>query len=178
MPTLYVVGGCNGSGKSTFMRATFHEIATIDPDTLFTELKSWKAVIAGVNSLLAERVDLAVETTLAGRTMLRKMRAARAVGYSVVLIFIGTSSPALNVGRISTRTELGGHAILTSDVRRRWRTVLAHLPQAVEIANRSIVLDNSSVAQRFMFVAELERDTIVERAPRIPTWARSALPQL
>ncbi len=162
------------------MRAVsaFRGMAVVDPDALFLELQSWKAVIAHVDDLIARRGDLMVETTLAGKTMLRKIRAAKAGGYEVMLVFIGTSSAALNVGRIETRTQLGGHAIAVADVRRRWKTTLEHLPDAVEIADRTLLLDNSSVTERFAFVAELEHGVYMGRAGRIPRWAKSALPQL
>jgi predicted ABC-type ATPase len=178
---LIVVAGCNGSGKSTFIRSISHFLAgtnIIDPDVLFAELSSWKTVLTSIDDTLARRRDLVLETTLAGKTMLRRMRLAKSHSYEVTLIFIGTSSAALNVGRIMTRTRLGGHAISTEDVRRRWFSTLERLPMAVAIADRALLLDNSSSTERFAFVAELERGIVLRRADTVPEWARSALPQV
>ncbi len=176
---MYVVAGCNGSGKSTFMRSvtTFQAAQVIDPDALFAELGSWKAVVSCVDRTLAMRADLVLETTLAGRTILQKMHAAKANGYAIVLIFIGTATPVLNIGRIQTRTRLGGHVISAQDVQRRWHTSLDHLRPAARIADRILLLDNSSTRERFALVASIDHGAIT-RGQRTPRWAKAALSQI
>jgi predicted ABC-type ATPase len=147
----------------------------IDPDELFAELGSWKAVLAKVDATLARRGDLVLETTLAGKTVLQRIRSARANGYAVTLIFIGTSNATLNIGRIATRTYTGGHAISTVDVRRRWSVTLEHLPIGIGIADRALLFDNSSSTQPFVFAAEIVRGVVLRRADSIPDWAEQAL---
>ncbi len=93
------------------------------------------------------------------------------------MIFIGTSSPALNVGRIDTRTRLGGHAISVDDILRRWHSSLKNLREAARIAHKIIVLDNSSTVKRFSFVAEIV-DGLVSRNDSVPMWVLSTLDEI
>ena len=176
---MYVVSGCNGSGKSTFMRSVgeFESMPTVDPDAMFVRLRSWRLVLAHLDDLIERRNDFVVETTLSGRRMMQRMRAVRASGFYIVMIFIGTSSPALNVGRIDTRTRLGGHAISVDDILRRWHSSLKNLREAARIAHKIIVLDNSSTVKRFSFVAEIV-DGLVSRNDSVPMWVLSTLDEI
>ena len=80
---MYVVSGCNGSGKSTFMRSVgeFESMPTVDPDAMFVRLRSWRLVLAHLDDLIERRNDFVVETTLSGRRMMQRMRAVRASGF-------------------------------------------------------------------------------------------------
>ena len=176
---MYIVSGCNGSGKSTFMRSVgeFESMPTVDPDALFVRLQSWRLVLAHLNDLIELRNDFVVETTLSGRRMLQRMREVRSSGFYIVVIFVGTSSPTLNVGRIDTRTRLGGHAISVDDVLRRWHSSRKNLREAAEIAHKIIILDNSSAVNRFSFVAEIT-DGVVLRNDSVPIWALDTLDEI
>ena len=99
MPTLTVVAGQNGSGKSTFVQA--HRLDTIDPDILTRELGQGyndAANLAGARSAvkaqqkaLEEGRSFGVETTLAARQPLTLMEKAKAQGYRGVLGVLGAT---------------------------------------------------------------------------------------
>ena len=83
MPTLYVVAGPNGCGKSTLTRTTwFRGLDIIDPDAIARRMPdrpgqaAREAVRRRRCALRANRTHL-VETTLAGSGVLRHMAAAR-----------------------------------------------------------------------------------------------------
>ncbi len=82
-PTLIIVAGANGSGKSTFTRATQEalRVPVIDPDRQARQIRpdapSSAAIEAGKQAIRLARTyienneSFAVETTLAGNTYLR-----------------------------------------------------------------------------------------------------------
>lgn len=64
-------------------------------------------------------------------------------GFEVVLIYIGTESAEINLGRIARRVLAGGHNVPELDVRRRYLRSLENLPSAAAIADRVLLFDNS-----------------------------------
>lgn len=145
MPTLYLIAGCNGCGKTTFIRLPeyLQRVAQFDPDVQFAALGSWREVTKRLGAILVSKTDLVLEATLSGKTILKRIAQAKADGYGLQLTFIGTEHPAINIARIAVRRSLGGHDISDVDVRRRWRTSLANLPPVMERADSVLILDNS-----------------------------------
>ena len=95
MPTLYVIAGPNGCGKSTLTRMSgFTGIDIIDPDAIARGLGSGKHVQAAREALRRRRDALGagrthlVETTLAGSTILRHIATAQRKDYWIVLHFV------------------------------------------------------------------------------------------
>ena len=86
----------------------------------------------------------AVETTLSGQGYLQMMLEARARGFEVVLVYIGTESVEINLGRIRDRVTAGGHDVPEEDVRRRYLRSLQNLAAAISRADHTILFDNST----------------------------------
>ena len=109
MPTLYVVAGPNGCGKSTLTRtAWLSGLEIIDPDAIARRMPDspGQAVREALRrrraALRAGRTHL-VETTLAGSGVFRYMAAARTVGYRIELHYMSVDSPDLALNRIRNR---------------------------------------------------------------------------
>lgn len=177
MPLLYVLAGCNGSGKTTLMHSCdlFRDVTKLDPDALFADFGSWEKVITRIDEALRSRHDIVLETTLSGRTILKRLALAKEHDYTIHLTFIGTSSATLNIGRIDTRTYLGGHAISAEDVQRRWSKALINLPTALALSDTGLVLDNSEDDEhRFTRVAKIQRGEVTI-GEDIPDWLEEPL---
>ena len=114
MPTLYVVAGPNGCGKSTLTRtAWLRELEIIDPDAIARAMAAdipgqaaREAVRRRRAALRAGRTHL-LETTLAGSGVLRHMDDARSHGYRIELHYVSVDSPDLALDRIRTRVASG-----------------------------------------------------------------------
>ena len=126
MPTLYVVAGPNGCGKSTLTRTTwFRGLEVIDPDAIARDTKAANPGQAAREALrrrpaaVAAGRTLVVETTLAGSGVLRLMETARRAGYRIVLHYVSVNSPDQALIRIRNRVVLGGYDVPESDVLRR-----------------------------------------------------------
>ena len=87
MPTLFVVAGPNGCGKSTLTRTNwFRGVDVIDPDAIARTMTPGIPTQAARDALRQRRAALRsgrthlVETTLAGFGVLRLMEAAKLAG--------------------------------------------------------------------------------------------------
>jgi predicted ABC-type ATPase len=71
------------------------------------------------------------------------MRTAKQAGYEVGLIFVALNSADLNVERVAERVARGGHNIPEDIIRRRYETAIRSLPEAISLADGTIIFDNS-----------------------------------
>lgn len=181
MPTLYVVAGPNGCGKSTLTRTTwFSGVEVIDPDAIVRDTmavnpgRAAREALRRRRTAVAARRTLVVETTLAGSGVLRFMETTRRAGYRIVLHYVSVNSPEQALIRICNRVVLGGHDVPESDVRRRFTRSWANLPAAISRADEVLLYDNtdSDLPHRevAIFTAELRWT-----AERLPGWASAAL---
>src|SRR3954449_10006197 len=106
-PTLIVLGGVNGAGKTTSSRRLLAEqlavMSFVNADEIARGLSAFApeaaAIAAGrvmlqrLNELAGERADFAFETTLAGKTYLPFLRRLREKGYVVEVHYLWLRSP-------------------------------------------------------------------------------------
>ena len=184
MPTLFVVAGPNGCGKSTLTRTKwFAGVEVIDPDAIARSMAPGAPAQAAREALRQRRTALhagrthLVETTLAGSGVLRLMEAAQTAGYRIELHYVCVNSPDQALYRIRNRVALGGHDVPEPDVRRRFARSLAHLPAAIARSAEARLYDNTDSERPHREVAILlgaNRWT----AERLPGWATAALDSL
>ena len=181
MMRLLVYAGPNGSGKSSLrdQGAVPDPVeVVIDPDRIARQLNpadpraadraAGKAALALFETSLAGRRSLSLETTLAGHSILRRLRAAKAAGYDVELRYVALENVALNIQRVRARAARGGHFIEPVDIRRRYVASLANLPEGLAIVDRAILADNSGAAHRV--VLEMAGQRITRAVPDLPGW--------
>lgn len=178
MPTLLVVAGPNGCGKSTLTRTSgFRGLEIIDPDTIARSMTSGnparEALLWRRDALAAGRSHL-LETTLAGSGTLRHMTAARRAGYRIVLHYVSVAAPDLALDRIRNRVALGGHDVPEADARRRFVRSHANLPAAMARADLTLLYDNTDPDRPHREVAILGDGARWIAGP-VPGWAAAAL---
>lgn len=190
VPQLWVVAGPNGAGKTTLVtqrlekRAIDDTLVVINPDTIaqnlplvdgrLDERKAGEAALGQRTQLIADRRNLAIETTLSGHSALRFMRAALAANYSITLVYVGVDSAELSLERVRSRVEDGGHAVPLDAIRRRHPDSLAKLPEALQLSNRAYVFDNSARKRRLLMIRE--SGMVRYLIPDAPEWFRGAVP--
>ena len=165
MPEIYVIGGCNGSGKTTFALNTFPNFGNVEfvnADIIATQLnpdnpelvaiQASRIMLQRLKNLAQRKLDFAFETTLAARSFAKFLRQCQVQGYQVNLIYVWLNSVELAVSRVALRVASGGHDIPEDVVRRRYdRGRQNFLELYSKLANRWQVYDNSSDNQLIAF---------------------------
>ena len=134
MPRAVILAGPNGAGKSTFapeLLSQGHRIDTfLNTDLTAAGLSPLAPGPAGVEAgrLMIQRLDhvvsqgedFAIETTLSGTWLVKRIPRRRELGYRVELIFLWLSDPDIAIERVRRRVVQGGHNVPEADVRRRF----------------------------------------------------------
>ena len=170
---MFIISGCNGSGKTTASYSVLPEMLElsefVNSDEFakgFSPFNPGKAsilasryMIAKIRYLLARKKDFGIETTLATRTLLKTVKIALSVGYTVSVLYFWLNSPELAIERVKARVAAGGHNIPEETVRRRYKVGLKYFfNDYAPVCERWILADNSEIP--FRVVAEGSKDTV------------------
>lgn len=176
MPRLYILSGCNGSGKTTASYTLLPEMLEcsqfVNSDEFAKSLSPFNpseaSVVASrymlmkIEYLLERREDFSIETTLATRSLVGIINTAKEAGYSVTLLYFWLNSPDLAIQRVKNRVLTGGHNIPEAVVYRRYFMGLKYFFETyVPLSDRWILADNS--VSPFKIVAEGSKDGIFIR---------------
>lgn len=165
------MAGPNGVGKSTYARQNLGDLRAIDPDALGAgAAKGAREVLDLVNNLIASGMSFCIETTLAGRTPFRWVRDAEALGYAVVLVFIGAETVDLTRTRVAARARAGGHDIPDEDQVRRFPRVLDNAVALAATLDEAMLLDNRD-QQMHRLLALKSGGVWTTHADPLPVWA-------
>lgn len=149
-PTLFLIGGCNGAGKTTFARRLLPMEGVelfLNADEIARGLSPLKPELAAVRAgrlllenaddLIAKRKSFGLESTLSGKTYARLLREAKEAGFFISLHFLVVPSAEVSIERVAHRVSKGGHHVPSDDIRRRFTRSVENflrifLPQADE----------------------------------------------
>ncbi|MBO7077022.1 MAG: zeta toxin family protein [Bacteroidales bacterium] len=173
MPKLYIISGCNGSGKTTASYTLLPDLlncrefvnsdefaksfSPFDPGA--ASVTASRYMLMKINYLLERKADFAIETTLATRSLMQIVRQAQQQNYETTVLYFWLNSPDLAIERVRDRVESGGHHIPDAVIRRRYVMGLQYLFDVyIPVIDRWILADNSKPP--FSVVAEGSKDVI------------------
>lgn len=176
MPNLYVIGGANGSGKTTvslsllptllgvFEYVNADAIAAglspLNPEAM--AMQSGRLMVKRIKALADANADFAFETTLAAKSFIPFLRECKKKGYTINLMYFWLRSPDLAVERVARRVASGGHSIPEVDIRRRYERGLKNLLNLyLPLCDGWMVFDNSDSAPRLI------AEAIMNEPPKI-----------
>jgi predicted ABC-type ATPase len=160
-----VIAGLNGAGKTTFAREYLPGIARVvhfvNADLIAGGLSPLKPELAAISAarmvlreidrLARERVDFAFETTLSGRTYVRRMEAWKGAGYRIEIVYLRLDSIDLALRRIEVRVRQGGHGVPKRDVLRRFNRGWENFVRIYQpMAESWAVYDNSGASPQLL----------------------------
>ncbi len=167
MPRLFIISGCNGSGKTTASYMLLPELLDcsefVNSDEFAKSLAPFHPESAYITAsrymlrksqyLFEKREDFCIETTLATRSLIKMVRSAQEQGYFVTVVYLWLRDPEIAVQRVAARVEAGGHDVPPDVIRRRYYAGLQYFFDTyAPVCDKWILVDNSET--QFNIVAE------------------------
>ncbi|MBI2895773.1 MAG: zeta toxin family protein [Deltaproteobacteria bacterium] len=190
-PVLLVIGGPNGSGKTTVTARLREErwsegVEYLNPDEVardrFGDWNSPQAVLSAAQWTDARREELlglgegiAFETVLSTTTKVDFLRRAKDRGYFVRVFFIGTSDPRINAARIAGRVMEGGHTVPIEKIVTRYVRSMANLSAVLRLSDRVYVFDNSIDDEEARLCARTVDGQLRKIYGELPEWVSDAV---
>lgn len=178
-PTIYIIAGPNGSGKTTFgelLFSTKHQIKVfLNPDLIaqgiskidFNEasFQAGRHIISEVIDRIENKNSFAFETTMSGHNWLKHLKKAKSCGYQILIYFVCLKSKKLNYERILNRVKLGGHYIDKSTLERRHLRVFNNFWSLYRpLADNWFIFDNSgSLPELVISMADFDQLSIKKK---------------
>lgn len=128
----YLIGGPNGSGKTTIA----HELIDDNPNIAFlnsdeimrannvSQECAGRMLLSKMDDLFSAHASFAFETTLSGKLHNKFIKRARGDGYKIVFLYVYLASVEENIARVRQRVALGGHDVPENIIRRRYKKSL------------------------------------------------------
>jgi predicted ABC-type ATPase len=132
---------------------------------------------------LDEKVSFSFETVMSHPSKIEILKRAKARDFLVIVYFVSTSDPRINVARVAQRVASGGHSVPEDRIIARYARTMAQLPDAVAAADRTYLFDNSDLKNEsgdvgFRWVASfVKSDQILSMKLKnsAPKWVRDCV---
>ncbi len=159
MPTIYIIAGCNGAGKSTSANVILPQflnckefvnadsiaagLSPFQPDTV--SFQAGRIMLNRIKELIYQNATFAFETTLTTKSYINLLKNAKGKKYKIVMFYFWLNSVELALARIEDRVRKGGHNIPKDVVIRRYKRSLDNLVNLfMPICDNWSIFDNSS----------------------------------
>lgn len=157
--TIYIIGGCNGAGKTTASFTILPEIidckefvnadeiakglSPFQPDA--ASFEAGRIMLQRIEEMVRQNKTFAFETTLASIIYKKRLEAAQKAGYSIFLIYFWLQNADLAKERVRIRVMEGGHNIIQEIIERRYYRGISNLFNVyLPLVNSAMILDNSN----------------------------------
>jgi predicted ABC-type ATPase len=137
----YIIAGCNGAGKTTASHLLLPDLLSticfINADEIARQLnpqnvsavafKAGRIMLQNIEEQLSAGNSFTIETTLASRSYISKMRKAKLLVYNLIILYFWLPNSSLAISRVKRRVKNGGHHIDEYIIRRRYKRSLDYL---------------------------------------------------
>ncbi len=196
-PTIVVIAGVNGAGKSSIGGARLRtegsnyfnpdEAARLararNPELTQRQANSlaWQTGKRLLEQAIRGKKDFHFESTLGGNSITALLIDAARQGYAIHIWYAGLATMEQHVRRVSQRVKQGGHDIPKEDIQRRWSTSRLNLVRLLPHLARLRVYDNSHEADpstgsepRPILILDYENGSILAPSDlkNTPHWAK------
>lgn len=185
-PVVVALAGPNGAGKTTFYEAHLRDagLRFLNADVIARELNMDAYAAAAVadalrRELLRQRESFIFETVFSDPAgdKLGFLKDAAQAGYTVVLLFIGTSGPEVSEERVAMRVSQGGHDVPAEKLISRFPRTIENLKAALRELPYVWVFDNDKLETPYRLAAAFENGQPLKLSSSLPEWLKPLLPQ-
>lgn len=147
------------------------------------KLKSLDIPYAYLGAILSELIrnksldgkrTFSFETVMSHPAKLDFIKEAKAKGFKTYLYFVCTESVTINIDRVQSRVDLGGHPVPIDKIKSRYKRSLDLLADAVKLADRAFIFDNSE-QNKTILLAEKDEDKLHILESEVPLWFHTYL---
>lgn len=147
-PEIVVFAGPNGSGKSTFTELLKPPMDYINADEIKKNLKCTDLEAAQLAEKQREEhmkymEEFCFETVLSTDRNLKLLKKAKEQGYFIRCYYVLTVDPMINVLRVRSRVQSGGHDVPEEKIILRYDRALALVKDLVKVCDVCHIYDNS-----------------------------------
>ena len=147
-PEIIVFAGPNGSGKSTITQFAKVIEPYINADEIkkannCSDLEAAQKADAMRNELVEKGLSFTFETVLSTDRNLNLLKKAKEAGFFIRCIYVLTANSNINVLRVKTRYENGGHNVPEDKIRSRYNRCLDLIPELVQVCDIFHLYDNT-----------------------------------
>ena len=153
LPEIIVFAGPNGSGKSTITRLAKIIEPYINADDIkrSTQCSDLEAAIKAENlreSAVANKMSFTFETVMSTDRNLNLLRRAKENGFFIRCFYILTADVNVNIARVKSRVENGGHDVPEDKIRSRYTKALSFIPALIDVCDVMHIYDNTKTPER------------------------------
>lgn len=176
MANLYIIGGANGSGKTTVAKEilpyylTVYEYVNADeiakglspfrPENV--AIQAGKLMLKRLAYLVKNNIDFAFESTLSGLNYVKFLEKCRRQNYQINLIYFWLENPQLAIQRVQQRVKSGGHNIPENIIIRRYYRGQKNLSKFyLPLSDTWIIYNNSQLPTTLVAEKTLSEPSIV-----------------
>ncbi len=191
-PTVCVVAGPNGSGKTTTTIQLLHnewgaDSLYINPDDIAQHVfGNWNSVDAVLKAAqyatkqryecIEKKQNFVFETVFSSDEKVEFIKKAKEAGFFIRFFFVCTKDPVINVARVAHRYIDGGHEVPIPKVISRYYKSIKNAKIILPIVDRAYIYDNSEDNQ----LPKLLYRTTLGKVQKqyinvIPEWAAALL---
>lgn len=124
--------------------------------------------------LLETSVTFTFETVMSHLDKIAILKKAQERGFRTYLYYVATEDPEINISRVESRVESGGHPVPREKIVERYQRSLDLLADAVQYTDRAYIFDNSFHEK--VWVAEVTGGNDLEmKSDTMPHWFKTAL---
>jgi predicted ABC-type ATPase len=194
-PTITVLAGTNGAGKSSIggaqleaAHALFYnpdletrELMAANPGMTLDEANAaaWRIGKERLENAIGSRTNFNFETTLGGTTITRLLTKAHANRLHVRVWYCGLRDAELHIARVRARVLRGGHDIAEQKIRERYDASRNNLCSILPSLDELMVYDNSEDADPHsgrtpspVKLLHFRDGKILNLASAMPAWAK------
>ena len=152
-PEIIVFAGPNGSGKSTVTRLAKVIEPYLNADDIksvnhCSDLEAARMATAMREQCLAENRSFSFETVLSTPRNLILLKKAKKQGYFIRCIYVLTSNVGINIIRVKSRYQRGGHDVPKEKIISRYGKALAQIPELIDVCDVFHLYDNTDIPFR------------------------------